>query len=75
MCHILCIFQKAHRAQALMLWRKGLWLWRLRPGCGAALGAMLPQPQGGDCAEILLDLLTHEQEAGNCDSFSHLDTP
>lgn len=53
-----------------MLWRKGFWLWRLRPGCGAALGAVLAQPQGGDCAEILLDLLTHEQEAGNCDSLT-----
>lgn len=43
--HILCIFQRAHGAQELMLWREGLWLWRPWLGCGAAPGAVLAQLQ------------------------------
>lgn len=38
-------------------------------------GSCAGPPQGGACAEILLDLFTHKLEAGHCVSFSHLDAP
>lgn len=44
------------------------------PGSPVELWELLAQPQGDACAEILLDLLTHELEAGNCVSLSYLDT-